>query len=72
MLMLVTYFVIIIVMVGDLGMGFQDVAFLPSQDRFSTTFLKNCGTGESLAIIICPKTVVGGKQASQLCIKYIC
>ena len=43
-------------------MGFQDVAFLPSIASFSTTFLKNCGRGESLRATTCPTTVVVGKQ----------
>ena len=43
-------------------MGFEDVAFLPSQASFSTTFLKNCGRSVSLGTTTCPKTVVGGKQ----------
>ena len=40
-------------------MGFQGVEFLPSKGSFSTTFLNNCGTGESLKTITCAKTVVG-------------
>ena len=28
--------------------GFQDVAFLSTRTSFSTTYLKNCGRGESL------------------------
>ena len=36
----------------------QDVAFLPSRDSFSTTFVKNCGRGESLRTTTCLKTVV--------------
>ena len=43
-------------------MGFQDVAFLPTQASCSTTFHKNCGRGESLWTTTCPITVVGGKQ----------
>ena len=41
-------------------MGFQDVAFLPSPASFSTTFLINCGRGESLRTATCIVTVVGG------------
>ena len=48
-------------------MDFQDVEFLPSRARFSTTFLKNCGRGESLRTTTCPKTVVGGKQSHAPC-----
>ena len=40
-------------------MGFQDMAFLPSRGRFSTTFLKNCGRGKSLGTTTCLKAVVG-------------
>ena len=29
--------------VGELQMGFQDVAFLPSRARFYTTYQKTCG-----------------------------
>ena len=43
-------------------MGFQDVAFLSSRASFYTTFLKNCGSGESLMTTTCLKNVVGGKQ----------
>ena len=45
--------------VGKLLMCFQDVAFLPSGASFSTTFLENCGTGDSLGTITCLKAVVG-------------
>ena len=48
-------------------MGFQDVAFMPSQASFSTTFLKKCGRGESLGTTTCLKTVVGGKQGHAPC-----
>ena len=48
-------------------MDFQDVAFLPSRTRFSTTFLKNCGRDESLGTTTCLKNVVGGKQGHALC-----
>ena len=43
-------------------MGFRDVAMLPSEASFPTTFQKNCGRGESLGTITCHKNVVGGKQ----------
>ena len=40
-------------------MGFQGVAFLSSQASSSTTFLENCGRGESLETTTCHKTEVG-------------
>ena len=43
-------------------MGFQVLAFLPSGACFQTTFLKNCGRGESFGTTMCPKTVDGGKH----------
>ena len=48
-------------------MGYQDVAFLPSRASFSTTFLKNCGRGESLGTTTFLKTVVGGRQGHAPC-----
>ena len=48
-------------------MGFQDVLCLSSRASFSTTFLKNCGRGESLGNTTCPKTVVGGRQGYATC-----
>ena len=36
----------------------QDVAFLPLRASFSTTFLKNCGRGESFVTTTCLMTVV--------------
>ena len=48
-------------------MGFQDVVFLPFRASFFTTFLKNCGRGESLETSTCLKTVVGGKQVQPVC-----
>ena len=48
-------------------MGVQDVAFLLSRASFVTTFLKDCGRGESLATTTCLNTVVGGKQGHALC-----
>ena len=48
-------------------MLFQHVAFLPSPASFSSTFLKNCGRGESLGITTCLNNVVGGKQGHALC-----
>ena len=55
------------ILVAYLLVGFQDVVFLPSQARFSTTFLKNCGRGEGLRTTICLETVVGGKQGRAPC-----
>ena len=43
-------------------MGFQDVAFMPSRDSFSTTFLRECGRREGFRTTKCLKTVVVGKQ----------
>ena len=34
-------------------MGLQGLAFLPSRVSFSTTYLKNCGSGESIGTIGC-------------------
>ena len=48
-------------------MSFLDVAFLPSQGSFSTTFIKNCDRGENLWITAYLKTVVGGKQGHAPC-----
>ena len=43
---------------GDFQMGFQDVAFLPSQASLYTIFLKNCGRGYILRTAACLETVV--------------
>ena len=48
--------------VGELQIGFQDIALLPSQGSFHTTFRKNIGRGESLMTATCHKTVVVGNQ----------
>ena len=40
-------------------MGFLDCEILLSRASFSTTFLKNCGRGESLQTTTCLKAVVG-------------
>ena len=53
--------------VGELLIGFHDVVFLPSRASFSSTFLKNCGRGESLSTTTCIKAVVGGKQGHAPC-----
>ena len=47
--------------------GFQDSAFLSSTSSISTTFLKNCGRGESLSTTTCRKTVAGGKKGHVPC-----
>ena len=36
-------------------------------NSLSTTFLKNCGRGESPLTSTCVKTVVGGKQGHASC-----
>ena len=53
-------------------MGFQDVR-IPAIPRwlFSRHFPKNCGRGESLSTVTCPKTVVGDKQGLAP-VKYLC
>ena len=48
-------------------MGFQDVAFLPSQASFHTTFLKNCGRSESLMTATYLKTMVVGRHGHTPC-----
>ena len=48
-------------------MVFLDVAFLPSRAISFTTFLKNCGRGESLGTTTCPKTVARGNQRHATC-----
>ena len=48
-------------------MGFQDVVFLPSRACFSTTFLKNCGRGDSLRTTTCLRNVDVGKQVLAHC-----
>ena len=40
-------------------MGFQDVAFQPSQASYYTTSLKQCGSGESPRTTTCLNTAVG-------------
>ena len=52
-------------------MGFQDLAFLLSRASLPTTFLKNCGRGESLGKTTCPKTPVGVDNG-MLPVKYFC
>ena len=42
-------------------MSFQDVS------SFSTSFINNCGRDESLGIMTCLKTVVGGRQGHAPC-----
>ena len=57
--------------VGELIIGSHDVAFLPSRASFSTTFLKNCGRGESLRTTTCLEAVVG-VSTGMLPVKYFC
>ena len=52
-------------------MVFQDVAFLPSRASFSTTFINNCGRGESLRTTACLKAVVGVSKG-MLPVQYFC
>ena len=52
-------FSVVLFWVGELLMGFRDLAILPSSASISITFLKNCGICESLRTTTCPKTVVG-------------
>ena len=52
-------------------MSVQDVAFLPSHTSFSTTYLTNCGSGESLGTITCLITVVGVSKG-MLPVRYFC
>ena len=54
---------IIIVLVVDLLMGFQDVAFLLSRDSFSKTFCEDCGRGEILGAATCLRIVMGVNKA---------
>ena len=53
--------------VGEFLLAFQDVALLPSWGSFSTTFLNDCGRGESLVYTTCLKTVDWGRQGSAPC-----
>ena len=52
-------------------MGFKDIVFLASRARFSTTFINNCGGGESLWTTTCLRNVVGVSN-SILPVKYFC
>ena len=47
--------------------SFHDVEFLSSSAGFCTTFLKNCGRGESLWTNTCHRTVFGGLQGLAVC-----
>ena len=51
------------VRIDELLMDLHDVTFLPSQDSFPTTFLSNCGRGESLGATTC----LCGKQGHAPC-----
>ena len=48
-------------------MGFQNVAFLPSRASISTTFLEDCGRGESLEITKYLKAAIWAKQGHDQC-----
>ena len=48
-------------------MDFLDVAFLLSRASITTTFLKNCGRGESLGTTTCLTTVAGEKHGHAAC-----
>ena len=47
-------------------MGFLGIVFLP-QVNFSSTFLKNCVSGEAFRTTTCLRPVVGGKQGHVPC-----
>ena len=51
--------------------GFQDVAVLLTRASFYTTFLINCGMGESVVTTTCDNTVVGVSKGV-LHVKYFC
>ena len=57
----------VVISVGEVHIGFLDIAFLPSKVLFHTTLLKNCGRGEGLRATTCRKTAVGGKQGHAPC-----
>ena len=38
-----------------------------SRATFTTTFLRNCGSGEGLGTTSCPKTMTGGRQGHPPC-----
>ena len=56
------YVIYICIYIREPIIGFQDVVFLSSRASYSTTFLKNCGRGESLGTTTCLKTVVTGSM----------
>ena len=41
-------------------MALQDTVFLPSSASYLTTFLIDCGRGDSLGNMTCLRAVVGG------------
>ena len=57
--------------VGELIIGFQDVAFPPLQASYNTTFLRHCGGGKSLGTTTCLRTVAGVDKG-MLPVKYVC
>ena len=44
----VSSLLMVVFMVGDFQFGFQDVAFLPSQDSCCTIFLEKCGKDKTV------------------------
>ena len=53
-------------MFGELQCGFQDVAFLPSNNSFALTFLENIGRDYYIVTTTCPITVDGSKKVHAL------
>ena len=68
--MLFIFSLFLFLLVGELLMGLQDVAFYPSE-LFFIIFLKNGGRGESFWHATCLKTVVGVSKG-MLPVKYFC
>ena len=58
------------ILLGEVFVGFQDVASPPSCAMFSTTFLKNCGGGESLRTTTCLWIVWWGVRKGTLPLRY--
>ena len=54
--------------VAEIHMGLQHAVLLPSRTSPHTIPQKHCGGGESRGTATCPKTVVGGKQATACCL----
>ena len=64
---LTSYVSVCVCLVGEVVMDFLDVAPLPSRASVFTTFLTNCGRGESLGTTTCLNPVVGGRQGHTPC-----